>query len=88
MNFEVSKYYTDSDEEDFMNELMQDFDINSNLDLSDMQEKCFGIFEERTRVFNKDNLVLETVSYKNKTYYFLEDLQTEILYKIVIDCKN
>ena len=88
MNYEVSKYYTDSDEEDFMNELMQDFDINDNLPLSDMQEKCFGIFEERTEVFCKDNLILETLIYKNKQYYFLKDLQAETLYKIVIDCKN
>ena len=84
MKYEVDKYYTDSDEEDFMNELMQDFDINDNLPLSDMQEKCFGIFEERTKVFQKDNMILETLNYKNKQYYFLEDLQTEILYKIVI----
>ena len=84
MKYEVNKYYTDSDEEDFMIELLQDFDINDNQPLSEMQEECHKIFEQRTRVFHKDNMILETLNYKNKTYYFLEDLQAEILYKIVV----
>lgn len=84
MNYEVNKYYTDSDEEDFMYELMQDFEINDNQSLSDMQEECHKIFQKRKRVFQKDNIILETLSYKNKQYYFLEDLQAEIIYKIVV----
>lgn len=82
MQFDIGKYY--ENEEDLIYDLIHDFEIDDNKELSEMQEECYNIFEKRTQVFYKNNLVLETLNYNNKQYYFLEDLETEIMYKIVV----